>query len=250
MPARIQMFINHGEENILQLEQVYEVYKDEIAPIFCFTNSKREDFVNRKVLDFRDQYAEASDAENQAFAQLHLREKMAYQYRCFFVTQLYSLFEQQLLRCFRGEVRNGNYIKFDGSSYGYREFNKDSDFGYAAKCLDYIRKGSSIWWNDNCVKEINLLNNAIKHGFGSSFTKLHNECPVLINDKKYTFEDRPSSQDKPEKFTPSSKVLAMSTLFDDVFLLTDSNVEHYTDVLVKFWREGSLLSNGFYIAFD
>ena len=265
---RIQIFLCDCSDNALQLEQIYDVYKQEIVPIFSFDYQKRNDFISKKMSEFQLHYEEEDKAYDVACDIFSMREKMSYQHRCFVVTQLYSVFEQQVLQCFRGEVMRGNFLtnktnktnkqknnKPAGSPYSYVEFNQDTDFKYMIDCLKYIKNADKAWWNDKAIAEIRLLNNAIKHGLGKCFEELKAACPHLINDQEFLFEEKPfTSEDFRSHILSNgsnrSKKLAQSTLFDEVFLLTDEKVLFYKTVLVDFWHKGSQLSNGFYISFS
>jgi hypothetical protein len=262
---RAQMFLRDCSDNILQLEQIYDVYKQEIVPIFSFDNQKREDFISEKMSVFHLHYEEEDKAYDVACDILFMREKMLYQHRCFTIVQLYSLFEQQILRNFRQEIMQGNFVtkkadkrdrnKPAGSPYYYAEFNQDTDFKYMTNCLEYIKNADKVWWNEKGIKEIQLLNNAIKHGLGKCFEDIKLEFPLLINDQNFLFEEKPFTSEgiRPPLLINSSiksKKLAHSTLFDEVFLLTDEKIEFYKNVLVDFWSEGNQLPNGFYISFQ
>ncbi|WP_394180534.1 hypothetical protein [Marinomonas posidonica] len=257
MTARIQMFLSNEQTNMLQLEQIFDVYKKEIAPLFHFDETQRENFVISKVRELQRHFEDEEDAYEHACELLFMREKMGYQHRCFVVTQLYSVFEQQVLQCFRGEVMRGNFVtskdktdKPAGSPYSYSEFNDNAQ--YAIKWLEKIKNSDEAWFSEehyDCIVELSNLNNAIKHGLGKSFNTLKDKSSHLINTQKFVFEEQSyTPKDFVNRGNKEFKTLAQSTLFDEVFLLTDEKVEAYKNLLVDFWYKSSVLLNGFHIS--
>lgn len=261
MNDRTHMFLSDELTNQYQLEQVFDVYKTEIAPLFHFSNERRDEFVSTKMIEIQNFFSDIESANEHACDLLSMREKMGYQHRCFVVTQLYSVFEQQVLRCFRGEVMRGNFVtskeKIDkpaGSPYSYSEFNEDGDINvqYAIKWLEKIKNSDEAWFSEehyDCIVELSNLNNAIKHGLGKSFNTLKNKSSHLINTQKFVFEEQSyTPKDFVNRGNKEFKTLAQSTLFDEVFLLTDEKVEAYKNLLVDFWYKSSVLPNGFHIS--
>jgi hypothetical protein len=234
--AEIQMFLCNRSENVFQLEQIFEVYINEIEPLFIFDDTRRDDFIKKKVeatqhYDHEGTPYDLEDIYSNACELLYQREKMLYQHRCFTIVQLYSAFEQQVRRNFREEIMRGGFVTNTGDKYSYKEFNLDRGFGHLEKCLVSIESAEKgIWWDKDLLDEIRLLNNAIKHGFGGSFDRFLKQFPHLIN-AKFCYEELPFE----EFFSSGFKPLAQSTLFDEVFLLSSATLKSYKNALVDFW---------------
>jgi hypothetical protein len=233
---KVQMFLNNRSENAFQLEQIFEVYINEIEPLFIFDNPRRDDYIKKKVeatqhYDYEGTLYDLEDIYSNACELLSQREKMLYQHRCFTVVQLYSAFEQHVRRNIREEIMRGGFVTNAGDKYSYKEFNRDQNFGHLEKCLDRIESAEKgIWWDKDLFDEIRLLNNAIKHGFGGSFDRFRKKFPHLINEK-FCFEELPFEA----AFSADFRPLAQSTLFDEVFLLSSETLKSYKNALVSFW---------------
>lgn len=233
---QIQMFLCNRSENAFQLEQIFEVYINEIEPLFIFDDSRREDFIEKKVkatqhYDHEGTLYDLEDVYSSACELLYQREKMLYQHRCFTVVQLYSAFEQQVRRNFREEIMRGGFVTNAGDKYSYKEFNRDQDFGHLEKCLARIESAEKgTWWDKDLFDEIRLLNNAIKHGFGGSFDQFRKNFPHLINEG-FCYEELPFET----IFSADFKPLAQSTLFDEVFSLSSETLKSYKKALMVFW---------------
>lgn len=226
---QIQMFLCNRSENAFQLEQIFEVYINEIEPLFIFDDPRRDDFIKKKVE--ATQHYDLEDIYSNACELLSQREKMLYQHRCFTVVQLYSAFEQHVRRNIREEIMRGRFVTNAGDKYSYKEFNRDQDFGHLEKCLARIESAEKgIWWDKDLFDEIRLLNNAIKHGFGGSFDQFRKKFPHLINEE-FCYEELPFEA----TFSAGFKPLAQSTLFDEVFLLSSETLKSYKNALVSFW---------------
>lgn len=217
----VNIFATYRDRYQYQILQIVESFESLISPSLTFKDSnEKEEFISQKVLDLESKFPDSQDeAYGEACALMEFRKHSEYQYLCYTASLLFHTFEQQLIQVFYNDLVRGAQLK-------EKLFGKF--FSYGTGILKLIEATNTVWWDFEVLKELQHLNNAVKHGRGDSFKKIRNQYPQLLP-KEYLQDDIPELL----QFRKN----ADNTLLEEIIQISIEDLKRYSKTIIEFWQQ-------------